>query len=156
MAALWNRAGHYIFIVWFLLSFFFFFSFFSSPNLSRRRLDVYHTWCGLSANLGCRCETCCTWLAENTGHTKSPTIRHLRTIEQFCRAVPSQLRHVSTIGKKLLNSNISPRVLTISWTSAHALTADIGSGVLGNPANFNGFRVLAKLRYCTDVALWGW
>jgi len=23
-----------------------------------------HTWCGLSANLGCRSETCCTRLAE--------------------------------------------------------------------------------------------
>ena len=30
--------GHYIFALWFLLSFFF-----SSPNLSDRRLDVYHT-----------------------------------------------------------------------------------------------------------------
>jgi len=40
MGAPWNRAGHYIFILWFLdLSSFFF----SSPNLSRRRLDVYHT-----------------------------------------------------------------------------------------------------------------
>ena len=45
MAALWNRAGHYIFALWFLLlllllsSFFFF----SSPNLSSRRVDVYHT-----------------------------------------------------------------------------------------------------------------
>jgi len=39
MVALWNRADHYIFVLWFL-SFFFFFS---SPNLSRRRLDVYHT-----------------------------------------------------------------------------------------------------------------
>jgi len=41
MAALCNRAGHYIFALWFLLlssSIFF-----SSPNLSRRRLDVYHT-----------------------------------------------------------------------------------------------------------------
>jgi len=38
MVALWNRADHYIFIL-FLLSFFFF----SSPNLSGRRLDVYHT-----------------------------------------------------------------------------------------------------------------
>jgi len=38
MAALWNRAGHYIFALWFL-SFFFY----SSPNLSGRRLDVYHT-----------------------------------------------------------------------------------------------------------------
>jgi len=37
MAALCNRAGHYIFALWFLLSFF------SSPNLSRRRQDVRHT-----------------------------------------------------------------------------------------------------------------
>ena len=40
MAALWDRAGHYIFAVWFLSSFFFLFS---SPNLSGRRLDVYRT-----------------------------------------------------------------------------------------------------------------
>jgi len=38
MAALWNRAGHYIFALWFLLS-----SFFSLPDLSHRRLDVCHT-----------------------------------------------------------------------------------------------------------------
>ena len=40
MVALCNRADHYIFIL-FLLSFFFLF--FSLPNLSGRRLDVYHT-----------------------------------------------------------------------------------------------------------------
>jgi len=39
MAALCNRAGHYIFALWFLSSSILF----SSPNLSRRRLDVYHT-----------------------------------------------------------------------------------------------------------------
>jgi len=40
MAALWNRAGYYIYALWFLLlSIFFFFL----PILSRRRLDVYHT-----------------------------------------------------------------------------------------------------------------
>ena len=47
MVALCNRADHYIFALWFLSSsfffFFFFFFFFSSPNLSGRRLDVYHT-----------------------------------------------------------------------------------------------------------------
>jgi len=44
MAALRNRAGHYIFALWFLLSSSsVFLSFFSSPNLSRRRLDVCHT-----------------------------------------------------------------------------------------------------------------
>jgi len=41
MAVLWNRAGHYIFVLWFLvLSSIFFFS---SPIVSRRILDVYHT-----------------------------------------------------------------------------------------------------------------
>jgi len=40
MAALRSRCEHYIFILWFLLSFFYFIS---SPNLSGRRLDVYHT-----------------------------------------------------------------------------------------------------------------
>jgi len=41
IAALWNRAGDYIFALWFLS---FFLSFFlSSLNLSGRRLDVYHT-----------------------------------------------------------------------------------------------------------------
>jgi len=47
MAALCNRAGHYIFALWFLLSFFlsFFLSIylFSLPNLIRHRLDVCHT-----------------------------------------------------------------------------------------------------------------
>jgi len=63
------------------------FLFFFSPNLSGRRLDVFHTWCGLSANLGCRSETCCMRLAENTGRKISPNIRHLRTIVQLCRAI---------------------------------------------------------------------
>jgi len=35
-----NRADHYIFMMWFVLLLS---SFFSSPNLSRRRLDVCHT-----------------------------------------------------------------------------------------------------------------
>jgi len=67
MAALCSRCGHYIFALWFLLSSSSPFFFFSSPNLSRRIacLPYFHTWCGLSANLECRCETCCTWLAEN-------------------------------------------------------------------------------------------
>jgi len=38
MIALWNRAYHHIFAVRFLSLLFF-----SSPNLSRHRLDVYHT-----------------------------------------------------------------------------------------------------------------
>jgi len=40
MVALSNRADHYIFILFLLLLSSFFIS---SPNLSGRRLDVYHT-----------------------------------------------------------------------------------------------------------------
>ena len=43
MVALCNRADHYILPCDFYLSSSFFFFFFSSPNLSGRRLDVYHT-----------------------------------------------------------------------------------------------------------------
>jgi len=39
MVALLSRCGHFILALWFLLSSFFF----SSPTLSRRLLDVYHT-----------------------------------------------------------------------------------------------------------------
>ena len=39
MAALRSRCGHYIFAPWFLSSF----NLFPPPNLSRCRLDVYHT-----------------------------------------------------------------------------------------------------------------
>jgi len=91
----------YIFILWFLLSSS---VFFSSPNLSGRRLDVYHTsiqsWCGLSVNLECRSETCCARLAENTSCKKSLKGRHLGTIPQLCRAISSQLRHVSSIDNR--------------------------------------------------------
>jgi len=82
---------------------FFFLHFFFSPNLSCCRLDslpYFHTWCGLSANLECSSETCCTLLTENTGCKKSPKICHLHTIAQFCRAISSQLRHESTIGTR--------------------------------------------------------
>ena len=79
MAAIYNRAGHIYFHPVVCSSFFFF----SSPNLTRRRLDVYHTctciWCGLSANLRCRSEMCCTGLAANTGRKvvkKSPSGHH--------------------------------------------------------------------------------
>ena len=101
MTALSNRAGHYIFALWFLSSFLLL-SFFS-PNLSGRRLYVYHTsthGVAYSTNLEFRSEMCCTQLAGNVG-PKPPTVHHLGTISQFCRAISSQRRYVS-IGKKLV------------------------------------------------------
>ena len=95
----YSRCEHYIFIL-FVSSFFF-----SSPNLSGRRLDVYHTYThGVVLvriyNAGLKCTARASLKIQDAKN------RHLRTIAQLCRAIFSQLRYVSTIGKKLLNSNI--------------------------------------------------
>ena len=63
---------------------------------------LWHMIWPYSANLECRSETCCTRLAENTERQKIAKNHHPGTIAQFCRAIYSQLRHVSTIGKKLV------------------------------------------------------
>jgi len=109
MVALWNRADHYIFMLWFLLSSSSFFPRLSSaPQIGCLR--YFRTCCGLSVNLRCRSETCCTRLtelAENTGRKKVAKNRHMGTIAQLCRAISSQLRNISTIGKKWLSSNMS-------------------------------------------------
>jgi len=41
---------------------------------------------------------------------KLTKIRHLRTTTQLCQAISSQLRHVSTIGKKLLKQQYLPHM----------------------------------------------
>ena len=151
MAALWNRAGHYIFAPWFLLL--------SSSSFLPRLISAvadwmstinFHTWCGLSANLRCRSETCGTRLAANTGRKKVAKNRRLGTIAQLCRAISSQLRHLSTIGKNLLSSNMSSRCLP-NMVNFGLLAAEIISLVWGTPANFNGFRVLAALLHGTPA-----
>ena len=70
--------------------------------------------------------------------------RHLGTIPQLCLAIPSQLRHVLTIGKNLLSSNISS-TCPHNLVNLGLLAAEIVSGVWGTPATFNGFRILAEL-----------
>jgi len=108
------------------------------------------TWCGPSANLECRAEMCCTRLAGNAGRKKSPNICHLGTIAQLCWAISSQLRHVLTIRKNLLNSNISS-TCPHNIVNFGPLVAEICWQVWGTPANFNGFQVLAALLHSTQV-----
>ena len=113
-------------------------------------LPYFYTWCGPSANLECRSEMCCTRLAGNTGCKNDAKNRHLGTMAQFCRAISSQLRHISTIGKNLLSSNMSSRC-PHNMVNFDPLAAEIGPVVLGTPANFNGFRVLTALLHGTLV-----
>ena len=81
---------------------------------------------------------------------KSPKSRDLGTITQLCRAISLQLRHVSTIGKNLLNSSVSPRCPR-SMVNIGPLAAEICSRIWGTPANFNRFRVLVALLHGTLV-----
>ena len=79
MVALWNRADHYIFALWFLLSFFFF------PRLISAVGDwmsaiLPHMVCGLSANLGCRSETCSLKMHDAK---KSPSVHHRTTLSGY-------------------------------------------------------------------------
>jgi len=143
MAALSKRAGHYIFALqfFFLLSFFFY-----------RLTSAIADW--MSTILPHMMWPYCEFRMQvwNVLHAarwkyrtqKSAKIRHLGTIAQLCPTVSSQLRHVSTIGKNLLNSNMSS---TCSHNMANfsPLTAEISSGVCGTPANFNEFRVSPSL-----------
>jgi len=109
MVAQCNRADHYIFALYFLSIYLFFI-----PRLISATSDwmsaILPHMCGLSANLRCRSETYCTQLVENTEHKKVAKNRHLGTIAQLCRAISSQLRHVSTIGKKLVKQQYVPHM----------------------------------------------
>jgi len=137
-----------------LSCFFFFFLLFSSPNLSGRRLDVYHTSTHgvASANLECRSEMYCTRLAENTGHKnnvkKSPSRRHSTNLLGCIFAINACIDNRK---KNLVSSNTSSICLHNMVNFVGPLTAEIGSGVWGTPANFNSFRVLAALLHCTLV-----
>jgi len=122
-------------------------------------MSTNHTstqWCGLSAKSECGSDMCCTphaarWKYRTQKWRKN---RHLRTIAQLCRAVPSQLRHISTVAKKLLNSNIST-ICPHNMVNVGLLTAKIGWWVLGTAANFNGFAVSQNLAcYNFDIHEW--
>jgi len=61
--------------------------------------------------------------------------RHLGTIPQLCRAISSQLRHVSTIGKNLLSSNISSTCLH-NMVNLRPTSGSDRFGSLGHPSYF--------------------
>jgi len=101
MAALSSRCGHYIFVLWFLICSIFLFS---SSNVSRRRLDVYHTSTHGAALLrisdtGLKSVACGSRKIQDAKNRQNSPSAHHRTTLSVCRAIPSQLRHISTVGK---------------------------------------------------------
>ena len=148
MAAPCNRAGHYIFALWFLLLSSFFLLF-SSCNLSRRRLDVYRTskhGVALVRIQDAGLKRAARGSLKNTGcknSPKSPSGHHRTTLSGYIFATKARIENRK---KYLLSSNISS-------TCPHnmvnfgpgPLAAKICWRVWGTPANCNGFRVLTAL-----------
>ena len=152
MAALWNRAGHHIFALWFLLLSFFFF-FFSSPNLSGRRVDVYRTSThGVAlVRIQDACLKCAT--------PGSLAIQDAKTMQKIAISAPSQNLNcifatkacIDSWKKNLLSSNTSstcPR----NKMNFGPLTVEIGSVVWGIPKISMGFP--SWQHYCTALQQW--
>jgi len=93
-------------------------------------------------------ETRCAWLAENTARKKSPKGRLLGTIAQLGRAIFSQLRYVSTIGKIMLSSNTFPTIAR-NMVNFGPLAAEIVSLVWAPLQISTGF--VFWQRYCTAL-----
>ena len=125
--------------------------FFSSPVLSRRRLDVYHT---STSGVALVCEfRMQVWNVLHAARwkyrmqkidKKSPSGRHRTTLSGYTFAT----RHVSTIGKKLVKQQYLLHMFP-QYGELGPLAAD--PVVWGIPANFTGFRVLAALLHGTPV-----
>jgi len=80
-------------------------------------------------------------------------------VVHLCRALSSQLRHVSTIEKKLVKQQYLLQMFPQYGDGL--LAAEICPVVWGTPANFNGFYDLAALLHSSQVVsisqtLWRW
>ena len=78
---------------------------------------------------------CCTRLAANTGRKKVAKNRHLGTIAQLRRAISSQIRHLSTIGKKLVKQQYLLH-MTPQYGELRPTSGCDRSGSLRHPCKF--------------------
>jgi len=130
----------------------YFFFFFSSPNLSRRRLDVCHTsthgvaLVRISAAGMKRAARGSLEIQDTQSRQKSPSGHHRTTLSGYIFATKARIDN----RENLLSSNtFSTRPHNMA--NFGPLAAEIGLPVWGTPANFNGFRVLPELLHGSQV-----
>ena len=131
----------------------FFFLLFSSPNLSGRRLDVYHTSThGVALvriqNAGVKCAARGSLKYRTQKRCKKSPSGHYRTNLSGC--IFTIKAHIENSKKNLLSSNISSTG-PHNMVNFGLLAAEIVSLVWCTPGNFNGFRVLGALLHGTLV-----
>jgi len=91
---------------------------------------------------------CCTRLAENTGRKNYAKNGHLRTIAPLCRAISSQLRHVSTIGKKFVKQQ---RYLLHMSSEYGELRPTNSWDLLGSLGHLSKFQRVLRLGFVTAL-----
>jgi len=123
-----------------------FFLLFSSPNISGRRFDVYHTSShGVALvqlhNAVVKCAARGSLqIQDEIIAKKSPSGHHRTTLSGYIFAIKARIDN----RKKILSSDMSS-TCPHNMVNFRLLTADTYWRVWGTPANFNGFRVLAAL-----------
>jgi len=70
--------------------------------------------------------------------------RHLRTIAQVCRAISSQLKHTSTIGKKLVKQQYLPHMF-LQYGELRSASSRDRFVSLGHPGKFQRIWHLASI-----------
>ena len=80
---------------------------------------------------------------------KTAKMRHLGTITQLCRTTSSQLGTYRQSDKKLVKQRCLPHMFSL-YGELRPPASEIRWRVLGTPAHFNGFRVLAVLLHGTS------
>ena len=123
---------------------------FSSPNLSGRRLDVYHTSTHDVALVRIQ-NACLKCDARGSLTIQDAKNRHFGIIAQLCRAISLELRYVSTIGRNLLNSNNSS-TFSDNMVNFGLLTAEICWQAWAPLQISTGFA--SWQRYCTSLQWW--
>ena len=134
MAALCNRAGHIYFhpVVCSSSSSFF-------PRLISAVADCMSTilphmvwpWCEFRMQVW-NVLRAARWKCRTQ---KSPKSHHLGTIAQLCRAISSQIRHISTIGKKLFKQRYLPH-MSAQYSELRPTSGWDRSSSLGLPCKF--------------------
>jgi len=123
-------------------SFFFFHFFLAYSQRSQIGcLPYFHTWCGLSANLECRTEMCCTRLAENTGRKTSPSAHHRTTFRPTSvvakRLDGSRCHLVRRYRTALLDYIFATKACTYRQSEKNWLNSNMSSTCPHNMVNFS-------------------
>jgi len=126
MAALWNRAGHYIFVLWFLLSF----SLFFFPRLISAVADwmsailLHMVWpCEFRTHVWNMLQTARWTYRTQKWRKKSPSAHHHTSLSGYIFAKKACINN----RKKMLSSNISC-TCPHNMANFSPLAAEIGSG----------------------------